>query len=686
MENKQLCVGIVGAGVISEIYLQNLTSKFDNLYVKSICDMSAKKAQARAEAFHIATVTKEEMLSDPEIDIIINLTPVFAHYDVIKEALLHGKHVYTEKTITDDIEKSAELLAIAKEKHLYLGAAPDTFLGAALQTARAAIDAGIVGEINSFAISGNRCNDILLSLFDFLRKPGGGVLLDYAVYYVTALVSLLGPVARVGSIVRSPYPTHKNIIPGHPLHGQQMDTPNESQVCAIIQMENGITGTLHIDADTVMDDKAYFTLYGTKGMLYLTDPNQFGGAVKFLPRLNMSGGQVEPVTLSDINKFSENARGIGPSDMAEAIMNRTAFRPNATLAYHVHEVLDAMLQNGTDGGFREVISTCDIPSPLPQATLSITKLAHAGFNAHNMDAMLDFYVNVLGMKHLFTLTAGDRLGNDDSRKWIEYLKLSTGQYIELFHHVEGLDPEKTFIKDRWENYGYLKLNYEVSDIYDIRQRLMDNEITLVEDVHQTVDGALEIKVFDPDGNEVQFTQYPAPEVRRISMDEVSGHESCSHVQHITQVAYQVKDDVNMLLFYTKGLNLKHVDRLTFGDLSAAMEASGAPSEQVNGLLSHANEPWIDYIEVAPHQYIELFYSIKKDKNKLRDLSDRYGYQHICLEVADIQQAWEAVCANGLTPDSPITLGCEGTYQFWLTDPDGNRLEFQQYTKDSKQLL
>ena len=190
MNKEKLCAGIIGAGVISDIYLKNLTSKFDNLYVKSICDMNPERAQIRAETYGIAAVTKEQMLNDPEIDIVVNLTPVFAHYDVIKEALLHGKHVYTEKTITDQLEKSAELLAIAKEKNLYLGSAPDTFLGAALQTARAAIDAQIVGEINSFAISGNRCNNILLPLYYILRKPGGGLILDYTVYYVTALVFL----------------------------------------------------------------------------------------------------------------------------------------------------------------------------------------------------------------------------------------------------------------------------------------------------------------------------------------------------------------------------------------------------------------------------------------------------------------------------------------------------------------
>ena len=254
----------------------------------------------------------------------------------------------------------------------------------------------------------------------------------------------------------------------------------------------------------------------------------------------------------------------------------------------------------------------------------------------------------------------------------------------MFHHLEGLDPEKDFIKDRWENYGYLKLNYEVEDIHELRNCLIAGGITLDEDIHKTVDGSLEIKVHDPEGNEVQFTQYTKDS--RIPLSPLSEDAACSAVTHITQVAYQVQDEVNMFLFYTRGLNMKHAGRLTYGDLAAAMENAGAEREMLLRMRSFADKPWIDYIEVAPHQYIELFYTMEQEKQELRNLNDKYGYQHICFEVPDIQQVWDAVCENGLTPDSPITLGCEGTYQFWLTDPDGNRMEFQQYTHDSKQLM
>ena len=144
-------------------------------------------------------------------------------------------------------------------------------MGSALQTARSAIDSGMLGEIHSFAVSANRNNDILLSLFDFLRKPGGGIVCDYAVYYVTALVSLLGPVARVGSIVGYPYPTHVKLCAGERrCTARRWIRPMKARVNAVLQFENDVTGTFHIDADSVMEDQAYFTIYGTKGILILT--------------------------------------------------------------------------------------------------------------------------------------------------------------------------------------------------------------------------------------------------------------------------------------------------------------------------------------------------------------------------------------------------------------------------------
>ena len=198
---------------------------------------------------------------------------------------------------------------------------------------------------------------MLLDAYAYMRQPGGGIVCDYGVYYTTALVTLLGPVKRVGSIVRTPYPTHVNTMPGNPLEGQVMETPNESEVSAVMQMANGITGTFHINADSIFADQAFFYIYGTKGILVLPDPNQFAGPVRMIPQTEEFWKQADPVTLWAPEEGEVNLRGIGPSEMADTILHGTRFRPTGRLACHVHEVLTAMLSGGENGVFSDIHST-----------------------------------------------------------------------------------------------------------------------------------------------------------------------------------------------------------------------------------------------------------------------------------------------------------------------------------------
>lgn len=365
MEKERIRVGVIGAGAISDIYLANMTGMFsDRLQVTRISARRLENAQKKAEQYGLTACTTEELLAAPDVDLAVILTPVGTHGTLIRQALEAGKHVYTEKTLTDNLEEAAVLVKLAREKGLYLASAPDTFLGSALQTARKAVDEGLLGEIHSFAVSANRNNDVLLSLFSFLRQPGAGIIYDYAVYYMTALVSLLGPVARVGSIIGHPYPSHVNILPQSPDYGKTMDTPNESQISAVIQLRSGVTGTFHIDADCNMQDQAYFTLYGTKGILYLSDANQFGGSVRYLPDMNLETREPgEMKELEPFPRYQENARGVGPWDLAGAIREGRPCRASGEMAYHVMEALTAMLLGGEEGAFRDIQSTCDRPAP-----------------------------------------------------------------------------------------------------------------------------------------------------------------------------------------------------------------------------------------------------------------------------------------------------------------------------------
>lgn len=358
METVQsMQIGVIGAGAISDIYLHNMIHRFDQINVLSVSAKHRENARKKAAQYGLEDCTVEEMMADPRIEMVVILTPVGTHYDLIKAALLAGKHVYTEKTITDDLQKAEELLTLAGDKQLYLGSAPDTFLGAAWQTAKAVIEEGILGEIHSFAITANRNNDILQSVFKFLREPGAGVLFDYAVYYITALVSLLGPVQKVAGFVSAPYPSRKVLLPDSPEYGQIIDTPNESEVSAILRLKNGISGTFHIDTESNTYNESAFVIYGTRGMLYLPNPNEFGGSVKFAPD-TMDWDKA--AVMEDIPlrfPYADNARGIGPAEMAEAIRENRKNRASKEMAYHVLEVLTAIQRSSENGVFCDIQST-----------------------------------------------------------------------------------------------------------------------------------------------------------------------------------------------------------------------------------------------------------------------------------------------------------------------------------------
>ena len=203
-------------------------------------------------------------------------------------------------------ETAAKLIELAEEKHLYLGSAPDTFLGSALQTARKAIDDGLIGEVTSFEACANRDLDLLASIFRFLRMPGGGICYDFGVYYLTAIVSLFGPVDRVVSSVRNLAPKRVNVVPDSPEYGQEFDYSNESQVFTILEMKNGVTGTFCVNGDSTINDQAVFTIYGKKGILKLVDPNNFGGDIVYIPGVKDWTQQAVPEVQGPAKSFNDH--------------------------------------------------------------------------------------------------------------------------------------------------------------------------------------------------------------------------------------------------------------------------------------------------------------------------------------------------------------------------------------------
>ncbi len=360
---KPVITGVIGAGAISEVYLENLTGCFKQwIHVKSISANHLENARRKAEKYGLNACTTEEMMNDPEIEMIINLTPLEAHEELIRNALNHGKHVYTEKTITEGYAQADELSKLAQKNNLYLGSAPDTFLGSSIQTAKKAIQDGMLGEVNSFSIAINRNNDILTSMFPFLRKKGAGILRDYVVYYLTAIAVLLGPFAQTAAFLKAPYQKRICILPQSPEYGREIETPNESIASMILKLDNGITGTIHDDSESYLNDRADFIIYGKKGILLLSDPNYFGGSVRFIPAIPEDMSKTpEPVILDLVNEYRDNCRGLGAAEMAVSIRSNRKHRTTAELALHILETIEAIETSAAEERFVNIKSRPELP-------------------------------------------------------------------------------------------------------------------------------------------------------------------------------------------------------------------------------------------------------------------------------------------------------------------------------------
>ena len=334
-------IGIIGCGVISQIYLQNLTTRFPNVRVKSCCSLRMESAKKRAEQFGLSVATLEEILADAEIDMVVVLTPPATHYDIIKQALLAGKHVYTEKVLSLAADQAKELCDLATDKGLYLGSAPDTFMGAAWQKCKQLMNEDTLGNITGFDVYINRNMDFISCAYPIVRMTGGGVLYDFGVYHLTALIYLLGRVKEVCAIVENNKPIRIGTVEGTPDFGKEFAFDNEAQVTALLRMESGVVGTFTINGETLDDDGdlLQFRLYGEKGVMALSNPNFFGGPV----RVTHAGVNWEEVP-NDL-PYSDNSRGLGPAEMAQAIEEGRANMASKEQALHVVSVMEAIMES-----------------------------------------------------------------------------------------------------------------------------------------------------------------------------------------------------------------------------------------------------------------------------------------------------------------------------------------------------
>jgi len=327
------------------------------------CEIGPAKKLAGEFGILKACVT-EELLDDPEIDLVINLTPPQAHTELNRKILEAGKHLFCEKPFAQTPEEAQQLLDLADRKGLQAGSAPDTFLGDAWQTARKALDEGLIGEPISFSMNVNRNIDFMASLFEFLRLPGGGFAYDYGVYYLTALVSLLGPVESLFSIVKNKAEIRTNCAPQSADFGKPYPYQNESQIYGLMNLRSGVTGTVSLDGDSALQDLALFYIYGSKGVLKLTCANDFGGEVTLIPS-SFDPEEAKPVILQGDSPIRDGNRGIGPAEMADAIASGRPNRASKEMAFHVMDIIEQLMISSREQKLITLDSTCERPAAFP---------------------------------------------------------------------------------------------------------------------------------------------------------------------------------------------------------------------------------------------------------------------------------------------------------------------------------
>lgn len=351
-------VGIIGCGNISEIYFKNCRAF--GLDVVACADLDVERAKSRAEQFGVAKACSvDELLADPNIEFVINLTIPSAHAAVSRQALEAGKHVHSEKPLALNVEEGRSLLALAKAKNLRLGSAPDTFLGSALQTSRKLIDDGWIGKpIGATAFMTGHGVEAWHPNPDFFYQPGGGPMFDMGPYYLTALVNLLGPVRRLTGLTQVSF-AERTITTEHRF-GEKIPVNVPTHVAGLLEFEQGAVGNIITSFDVWHSELPRIEIYGTEGSLSVPDPNLFGGNV----RVRRKGAQ-EWSDIPLLFGFTENSRGLAVADMVDAVRTGRLHRANGELMLHVVELMQGIHISSDEGRHYDVETRCERPAPWP---------------------------------------------------------------------------------------------------------------------------------------------------------------------------------------------------------------------------------------------------------------------------------------------------------------------------------
>ncbi|MFD4566992.1 Gfo/Idh/MocA family protein [Streptomyces sp. NPDC058467] len=355
---QPLNIGIVGAGKISGAYLSTL-EKLTSVRLTAVTDLDRGRAQAVAEQVgpQVGVVDSvADLVARDDVDAVLNLTIPAAHAEVALAALAAGKHVYGEKPLAANRKEAGAVLEAAATAGLRVGSAPDTVLGTGTQTARKAVDDGLIGRpVAATAFMTTAGHEKWHPDPEFYYQPGGGPLLDMGPYYLSALVHLLGPVVKVTGA--SSRPRTERVIGSGPRAGHTFSVEIDTHVTGVLEHADGALSTLVMSFDIKAARLPRIEVHGTEASLSVPDPNGFDGTVEIH---RGDDWHLLPVSAG----YRDGGRGVGLADLADALATDRPHRASAELAAHVLDVMLTLMDAAEQDRALPVTSTCERPAPV----------------------------------------------------------------------------------------------------------------------------------------------------------------------------------------------------------------------------------------------------------------------------------------------------------------------------------
>lgn len=341
-------IGFVGVGDISSIYLENITNMFKEIEIIGVCDLIRERAENAVKKYNIPKLYNDmhELFADDEVDIVLNITQAYNHYEVTKAALLAGKNVYSEKPLATDLSQGKELVKLAEEKGLWLGGAPDTFLGGGIQTCRQLIDDGYIGDVIGGTVH-MLCHgpESWHPDPEAFYQPGAGPMFDMGPYYMTTLINLLGRCSKIAGIAGKGY--DERLITSEPKYGQKIPVNVDTFVSGSMKFESGAIVRALISFDVYYaGNYANIEIYGTEGMLRVPDPNGFNGPIQLF-----RGNECVNRDLPTMYHYTDNCRALGLADMAKSIQTGRRHRCNSMQQLHVLEMMESFITSSREERF-----------------------------------------------------------------------------------------------------------------------------------------------------------------------------------------------------------------------------------------------------------------------------------------------------------------------------------------------